>query len=1502
MACNTGVCIACGSYITAGGSGNVTVTGQGGGRSPGATGTDNYGVYVGDGNRTGYSAGNMAYSYISSSGGRVTVDGSGGGGSGSALSSTSGNNYGVIVEKAGTITSGGNADVNITATGGSFGNSTSSGGGSHGFLITGTMFPTNGQVYRSTVTTGGSGNLNIIGTGGGSGTGATNVGIQVTTGGLVTAGGATSSVTLTGQGGNTTGALNYGVCITTAQNTFPATVTSNGGNVSITGCGPLSTGGTSQHGIYVNTNGTVSTGGNGSITLTGRGGTGDVGTSGTGHVGVALAINANITPGGTGSLLVNGYGGGSGARAGNHGVWMTGASVMRGGANTPVTVNGYGGNANGNGTTNTGVYLSGANTKITSSNGTVQITGIGGQTNTTVSGSINNYGVYVESGAEASSTGTAPITVNGTGGGLGTGNASTNYGVYLNALGAGNTTPKIASAGGLVTVTGTGGGLNGNGTVNDGVRIGAGGLITSTGSGTDITVTGTGGGGSNATATNHGIYMSGNTTVSNYTITANGGDIFLYGTEGTGSGSVGVGACTTVASVIGNSATPGNITIVTNSANLATSNGSAINASSNITFLPRTAGVGATLGCTTDTSCGPLTLSAAELATFSAGNIQIGNSTSGNYTIAGAVTVPTASNLTLSSNTTAGIQSTATSGTGITMAAGKVLNVASLASLNTAIDGTTAQTNYNQLNVVGDLSLTGKSLNLSGAYTPVSGDIFTIVNASNLTGTFTGLADGSTMTFKTRTLIVNYTPTAVTLTASSSTSAPSITTQPTNQTATAGNTATFTAAASGNPTPTVRWQSSPDGTTWTDIVGATSGSYTTGTLSTSDNGTSFRALFTNSVAADVATNVATVTVNTGTSAPLITTQPTNQTATSGNTATFTAAASGSPTPTVQWQSSADGTNWADIPLATSNSYTTPTLVSGDSGKQYRAIYTNGVGTDATTTAVTLTVNFAPSISSQPTNQTATAGNTAIFTAAATGNPTPTVQWEVSTDGTNWSSVTGGTGGTTVTYTTAILVAGDNGKQYRAVFSNGIGSAATTNAATLTVQYAPSVTSQPTSQTIGDGATATFTAAATGNPAPTVQWQVNTGSIWADVTDGTGGTTVSYTTAALSTSASGYQYRARFTNSVTANVATNAATITVNSGATAPTVTGQPVTIGLEVGQTASFTASASGSPTPTVQWQVKIGAANWADIVGATSTTYSFTTALGDQGNQYQAVFTNTAGTATTNPATLNIGITPVFTSINYMTIPVGLNSGITVIATGTPAPQYSIISGSLPSGVTLDPVTGLFAGAPAIGTAGSYPVTIQALNEIGTAPTQSFSLTVTSTVTSFTVSKGVAQRSYIRYLDLGMDSNASALALLNNPSRVKLTKADLNGVGSAPVSLSGFLSVPTGQSTLAVNFGTIGLGNSRNTSTADGYYTLGVDLDGNGTFETNLFFFRLFGDTNGDKEVNATDQSAVLAGCTATYNVNLDLNGDGVVNSSDLNYVKRNVGRKLKSSLIITS
>ncbi len=199
-----------------------------------------------------------------------------------------------------------------------------------------------------------------------------------------------------------------------------------------------------------------------------------------------------------------------------------------------------------------------------------------------------------------------------------------------------------------------------------------------------------------------------------------------------------------------------------------------------------------------------------------------------------------------------------------------------------------------------------------------------------------------------------------TVTVSGADSAPVVITQPTDQTVTVGGSATFTAAASGSPTPTVQWQASTDaGANWTDITGATTTSLTVSDLQASDNGTQYRAVFTNSVAS-ATTNPATLTVNEPPPpvAPTITTQPTDQTVTVGDSATFTAAASGTPTPTVQWQASTDaGANWTDITGATTASLTVSDLQASDDGTQYRAVFTNTAGA-ATTDAATLTVNAA----------------------------------------------------------------------------------------------------------------------------------------------------------------------------------------------------------------------------------------------------------------------------------------------------------------------------------------------------------------------------------------------------------------------------------------------------------------------------------------------------------------------------------------------------------------
>ncbi len=179
--------------------------------------------------------------------------------------------------------------------------------------------------------------------------------------------------------------------------------------------------------------------------------------------------------------------------------------------------------------------------------------------------------------------------------------------------------------------------------------------------------------------------------------------------------------------------------------------------------------------------------------------------------------------------------------------------------------------------------------------------------------------------------------------------------------------------------------------------------------------------------------------------PFITTQPTNQTVCEGTKVTFTAAAGGVPTPTVQWQVSIDGgAHWLNIPGAKSTTLTFPAIVLAN-GTEYRAVFTNTFGT-AATNAATLTVDFDPQIISQPNDQHVKKGHSVTFTAAAIGRPTPTVQWQVSTNGgKTWTNISAATS-TKLTFTAA---ASQDNNRYRAVFTDTCGTA-TTRAATLDV--------------------------------------------------------------------------------------------------------------------------------------------------------------------------------------------------------------------------------------------------------------------------------------------------------------------------------------------------------------------------------------------------------------------------------------------------------------------
>jgi alpha-tubulin suppressor-like RCC1 family protein len=91
---------------------------------------------------------------------------------------------------------------------------------------------------------------------------------------------------------------------------------------------------------------------------------------------------------------------------------------------------------------------------------------------------------------------------------------------------------------------------------------------------------------------------------------------------------------------------------------------------------------------------------------------------------------------------------------------------------------------------------------------------------------------------------------------------------------------------------------------------------------------------------------------------------------------------------------------------------------------------------------------------------------------------------------------------------------------------------------------------------------------------------------------------------------------------------------------APSITTQPVSVSVLAGQGASFDATASGFPAPTVQWEVSTdGGSTFSPLPGATNTTLTLTTTtLAENGYEYEAVFTDgTSPDATTDAAVLTV-------------------------------------------------------------------------------------------------------------------------------------------------------------------------------------------------------------------------------------------------------------------------
>jgi hypothetical protein len=228
----------------------------------------------------------------------------------------------------------------------------------------------------------------------------------------------------------------------------------------------------------------------------------------------------------------------------------------------------------------------------------------------------------------------------------------------------------------------------------------------------------------------------------------------------------------------------------------------------------------------------------------------------------------------------------------------------------------------------------------------------------------------------------------------------------------------------------------------------------------------------------------------------------------------------------------------------------------------------GGGGGGSTTTTPPPAATAPTITTQPTAQTAAAGATATFTVAASGTAPLSYQWQA-----NGTAIAGAT---SASYTTAALAAGDNGISYTVVVTNSAGSV-TSSAALLTVTTptqptAPTITTQPVAVTAAVGATATFTVVATGTAPLSYQWYAN-GTIAI-----AGATSATYTTAALAAGDNGISYTVVVTNSA-GSVTSSAAVLTVTTST--GTVTPGPDVVTFKYDTTRSGANSAETILTPT---------------------------------------------------------------------------------------------------------------------------------------------------------------------------------------------------------------------------------------------------------------------------------------------------------------------------------
>jgi len=251
----------------------------------------------------------------------------------------------------------------------------------------------------------------------------------------------------------------------------------------------------------------------------------------------------------------------------------------------------------------------------------------------------------------------------------------------------------------------------------------------------------------------------------------------------------------------------------------------------------------------------------------------------------------------------------------------------------------------------------------------------------------------------------------------------------------------------------------------------------------------------------------------------------------------------------------------------------------------------------------------PTITTQPIAQAGCVGDNESFTvASATG----TFQWQENT-GSGFVNISNGgiySGATSTTLTLTSITAPMNGYNYRCVVSDG-SCVTNSNGVGLTVNEAPSITSQPTNSSITEGNNTSFSVSASN--ATGYQWQVNTGGGFSNISNGgvySNATTSTLNITAATLSMNSYLYQCIVTGTCTPNATSNSATLTVTSGCTdpdVPTLSSPPT-----ICNGANTNLSITGNLNDATAWQwyttscggTSVGSGTPFNVSPTTTTTY----------------------------------------------------------------------------------------------------------------------------------------------------------------------------------------------------------------------------------------------------------------------------------------------------------